>query len=113
MLPEILCIQIPDWIQARIPSDYKGYKETIQRSNTEQQKIVQLLKLKENKMEEDFIESDNKASMNSEMSSTDDENYQLSKTACLSQPNDFCIRHFSDFTESSSQSSHKESSGEN
>ena len=113
MLPEILCIQIPDWIQARIPSDYKGYKETIQRSNTEQQKIVQLLKLKENKMEEDFIESDNKASLNSEMSSTDDENYQLSKTACLSQPNDLCIRHFSDFTESSSQSSHKESSGEN
>lgn len=105
MLPEILNIPIADWIQAKIPSDYNGYKDTIQKSNTEQKKIENFFKLKGLNA--------NKASplRDSEMSSTDDEVYKF-KTASFPQASDFSIRHFSECTESSSQSSHKESSGE-
>ena len=105
MLPEILNITIADWIQAKVPSDYNGYKDTIQKSNTEQKKIEDFLKLKG--LDENKVSS----LRDSEISSTDDEVYQF-KTASLPQASDFSIRHFSECTESSSQSSHKESSGE-
>lgn len=105
MLPEILNIPIADWIQAKIPSDYNGYKETIQKSNIEKKKIETFLKLK------GFDANNASPLRDCEMSLTDDEVYQL-KTASLPHTSDFSIRHFSECTESSSQSSHKESSGE-
>lgn len=39
MLPEILNIPIPQWIQSKTPSDYRGYKDIIKKSNIEQEKI--------------------------------------------------------------------------
>lgn len=47
MLPEILNIPIPQWIQDKTPSDYKGYKDIIRKSNIEQEKINIYLKNKD------------------------------------------------------------------
>ncbi len=43
MLPEILSIAIPDWIQSKVPGDYKGYRNAINKSNTKQKRLERYL----------------------------------------------------------------------
>ena len=96
MLPEILNIPIPIWIQNKTPSDYKGYRDAINKSNIEQQKIEKYLNEANLKRRGKEICSD--------MGSTDDEANQLGAGQITVDSASFAIRHFSDMTESSQSS---------
>ena len=39
MIPEILNISIPNWILDQTPTDYKGFRDAIEKSNVEKRKI--------------------------------------------------------------------------
>lgn len=44
MLPEILDIPVSDWIKDKVPGDYKGYKDAVDKSNTKNKQIDLYLK---------------------------------------------------------------------
>ena len=52
MLPEILNISIPNWILDQTPTDYKGFRDAIEKSNLEKKKVDAFLN--QNKSKSDF-----------------------------------------------------------
>jgi len=75
MLPEILGIPIPEWIQSKVPSDYKGYRDAVDKFNMKQKKFEKYLAKIPNE------DSSKKMSI---------EGYKFKMDAC----DEFTVRHF-------------------